>query len=62
MIDKGKGFVYIIPLRIEISWWKRNYMGFFIYPAIALCRTGNTRGFKISIGRWTIDISKFNNK
>jgi len=61
LIDKGESFVYLTLFRIEISWWKRSYMGYFILPSISLCKTSNTRGFKIHFMKHTIDISYYLN-
>ena len=58
-IDKGKDFIFIIPLNIEISWWKRNYMGSFIIPALSICKSGNTKGIKLHFLTYTVDISYY---
>ena len=58
-IDGGKRFIYIRPIRLEIAWWKISRKGFYIYPAIALCKTGNTKGIQIFFLKYTVDFSYF---
>jgi hypothetical protein len=58
IFEKGSGFIWIEMINTEIDWWK-HHDGVFIYPAIILSRTGNTKGFKIKFLRWTICISYF---
>lgn len=59
IIEKGHGFIWINIIKTEISWWKNSVKGFYIYPSLALCRTGNTIGFKILFMKYTIDFSYF---
>ena len=59
IFDIGKRFIFIIPLNIEICWWKSNNMGVYIYPAIVVQKSGNTKGFKIRFLKYTIDFSYY---
>jgi hypothetical protein len=44
---------------LEITWWVHTWQGIYLYPAIELFKTGNTRGFKLKFLRYTIDFSWF---